>query len=520
MGRIYKYKNVVLDMIQRNNRKIAAIIRQNQIHRIKIYILLLAICISVFNPLLAIENNDIYYGDYTIHCYIDPNMYVKYGGRPQPNYEYYYIKEGIEYPVYCMNLGMKGAEDSPEGYLVNGNSKIEDNILQRIVLNCYPYKSIEELGVQSKSQAKFASQFAIWIYLENLNINIIEPIGQENTNVVNAIKNIYYSGVNNNANSDIMLDYTQSEQYVEIIDNVKCYVKELDLKNINNIREYKLNIKDNNIKFSQEGNIYKIWIPVNLVNDTYNVDLNIDIVAKENVSLLGKSYLPDFQDVVLTLKDYFSTTLNKSIQFINTESEIIISKKDKDTNEPIEGVKYLIKDESNNILAEHTTDKNGVIKFNIYNNNSTKIHINEIDTLNEYRLDKKVYEITLDRSSKIELELFNEKKKGEIKIVKKTKEYNEITNIKENMPLSNVSFYIYDKDMNLVDDITTDEYGLSKSKKLPLGTYYIKEYKTNSNYKLLDNIIEVEIVEDNETVNVEILNENIDIPRKLPETGR
>lgn len=520
MGKIYKYTNVVLDMIQRNNRKINAIIRQNQIHRIKVYIMLLAIIISAFNPIFAIENTEISYGEYRIHCYKDPTMYVKYGTRPQPNYEYYYDKNGVEQPVYCINLGMKGAEDASEGYIVYANKKIDDATLQKIVLNCYPYKSIEELGVATKSQAKFASQFAIWIYLENLNINLIQPIGQENQNVVNAIKNIYYAGINNTSISDITIDTQEGEQFVENLDNIKCYVKEIEFKNINNINQYNVNIKDENVKIIQKNNIYKIYVPVDLVKDTYTVDIDVDIIAKENAALVGISTLEGYQDVIITLKDSFNTSVNKQIKFINTESKITIIKKDKDTNAPIKGVKYLIKDENNNVLGEYTTDKDGKIDLNIYNNESKKVYINEIAALPKYKIDNNIYEVKVDKNDNIELELYNEKKKGLIKIIKKTKEYNAITKIKENMPLGEVSFYIYDQNMNVMDDITTDEFGYATTKKLPIGKYYIKEYKTNLGYKLLEKIIEVEITEDEEIINIEILNENVDIPEKLPNTGK
>ena len=142
----------------------------------------------------------------------------------------------------------------------------------------------------------------------------------------------------------------------------------------------------------------------------------------------------------------------------------------------------------------------------------------ELATLDEYVLDENVYELKIENQSRFEL--YNQKKQGTITILKKTKEYNQITDIDENMPLSDVSFYIYDVNMNLVDDVTTDENGYTKTKKLPIGTYYIKEYKTKTGYKILNELIKVKIVENDENVNVEILNENVDIPVKLPKTGK
>ena len=174
--KIYKYRNIMLEKMQKQTRKINALIRQNQIRRIKVIML---ICLCVFNSLssvFAIQNENITYGDYTILCFKDPNKYISYMGKPQTNYEYYYIKDGIEYSAYCLELGKKGAEEKEEGYVVNANEKINDTVLNNIVLNCYPYKTIQELGVQTQSQARFASQFAVWSYVYGLELQYIEPL--------------------------------------------------------------------------------------------------------------------------------------------------------------------------------------------------------------------------------------------------------------------------------------------------------------------------------------------------------
>ena len=226
MGKIYKYTNIVLETIQRNNRKINAIIKRSKIHRIKVYVMLIAMILTIINPLYAIENESA-----KVYCRIDPKMYIKYYGNPQPNYEYYYIKDGEELPAYCVNLGLKGAEEESDGYLINTNLDVTDKILKSIVLNCYPYKSIEELGLTTKEEAKFASQFAIWIYTANLNIDYIQPILSENQNVVEAIKTIYYAGINDSQKNNV-LEFNSSEQDVERINNKFYYTKIIAIKYI------------------------------------------------------------------------------------------------------------------------------------------------------------------------------------------------------------------------------------------------------------------------------------------------
>ena len=515
---MYKYKNIMLEKLQKQTRKINALIRQNQIRRIKVIML---VCLCVFNSVssvFAIQNENITYGDYTILCFKDPNKYISYMGKPQTNYEYYYIKDGIEYSAYCLELGKKGAEEKEEGYVVNVNEKINDNVLNNVILNCYPYKTIEELGLKTQSQARFASQFAVWAYVYGLELQYIEPLNDSYVCVVNAIKKIYNDGLSQNNNNNIELNDEVSEQFVKDIENNKYYIKTLNLTRANNILEMNVFCSDKNVKILNNNGKYDICIPVEKVNDKYSVNLEISIKAKENAALFGVSTLDGYQNIALTLKNEFATSVNKSIDFNNTQSQVTIIKKDKDTNEALKGVAFSISLDAKN-YEDYFTDEEGKITYKLYNNSKQKIYIKEKNNLENYKENNKIYEIEISPNDYKEIEIFNEKKKGKIKVVKKTKEYNEITKIDENMPLSDVSFYIYDQNMNIVDNLETDEKGIACTKDIPLGKYYIKEYKTKDGYKLLDELIEVNIGKDNEIVLVDILNENIDINNTLPITG-
>lgn len=505
MGKIYKYTNIVLETIQRNNRKINAIIRRSKIHRIKVYIMLMSMILTVINPIYAIENKST-----KVYCRIDPKMYIRYYGNPQPNYEYFYYNNGEELPAYCINLGMKGAEEEKDGYLVNTNSNISDYILKSIVLNCYPYKTIQELGLTTREEAKFASQFAIWIYTANLNIDYIQPILNANQNVVEAIKNIYYSGINNQKKS---IELNSSEQDVELINNEYYYTKIISANTIENIE---ISTNQKQVLIQKLDNAYKVCVPVNIVDKLYNLELSIR--NKEKVVLYGNSTKEGYQDVVLTAKEILGEISTYRVTFENMKKVVNIIKKDKETKEPLKGVKYRIQNDHYGAIGEYETDENGKIQLELLDIKG--IFITEIKTLDKYVLDNNTYSLELKENELNILELYNSKKRGNIRIVKKTKEYNEITGFDENTPLKNVSFYIYDENMNLVDDITTDEYGLATSKKIPTGKYYIKEYKTHEYYEILDQIIEVEIINQDEIVNVEILNNNVNIPKKLPITGR
>jgi TQXA domain-containing protein len=514
MTKIYQYKN----LIQKHKRRIYAYLRQSQIRRIKVYLMLILFLSFNLKSIFAIENSNIYYGDYKIECYKDPYMYITYNEKMQPNYEYYYIKDGIQYPAYCLNLGSKGAEDY-NGYVVSGNTKITDEKLQLIILNSYPYKTVEELGLNNTNEAIFASQFAIWCYIENMDLNLIKPISDMNIKLVETIKNIYNSKDGNLTQNDINLNFNVSNQETECINGKDYYKKniELDVKNINKLE---INVEDNDVIIKEENNIYSIYVPVEKVVDKYNVNVSFKVNAKENVALFGKSTMDGFQNLAITLKDNFDVKLEKEIEFEKYESNINIIKIDKDTNEKIDGVKFLVTDNYNNKIGEYTTNENGNLTITLNNTDVKEINIKEIETKKGYKLEEEVYNIKVLPNDDVNLNIYNEKQKGTIEVIKKTKEYNEYTKLPENTPLMNVEFQILDEENNVVDSVITNEFGIAKTIKLPLGKYYIKEIKTNEYYNLSEELIEIQIDEDEENVKVTILNDNIFKEEKLPVTGR
>lgn len=524
MKKLYKYKDSIFESIYKNSRRISAYFRQSQIKRIKIYIMLVVLVVATINPVYAvIENDDINYGDYNILSEIDEFAYVSYNGKQQPNIQYYYLKDGEKIPAYCLNYGMKGAEEGDYGHDVNVSQKINDNALKMIILNGYPYKTLEDLKLNSIPEAVFATQCAIWCYIDHdkFNIENIKPLSYMNDRLIECINEIYKAKDYNIEDYDIDIDFNIANQETVVIDGQKYYKRKIELLNLKNIKCINIDSKDNNIKVEKiNDESYNIYIKTDKVEEKYNSKINIQIKAKDNVVLFGKSKKQDYQDIALTLKDDFSTTIEKDIQFIEYETKVKIVKKDQDTNERLENIKYHISDNLGLINDDYITDRNGEISLSFNNSQEMVLKIKEIETNPSYNIDNVEYTYNILLNDNKEIELYNKKKKGVIEIYKRTKEYNDMTNIAENSPLEGVIFNIYNSKNEIVDVLITNENGYVKSKELELGKYYIEEIVTNKYYEKLKERIEVEILENEDKVNVQILNANAFIQRKLPVTGR
>ena len=177
--------------------------------------------------------------------------------------------------------------------------------------------------------------------------------------------------------------------------------------------------------------------------------------------------------------------------------ELEIFKVDKDNNEfQLSDVEFEIIDKNGNVVTSKKTDGDG--KIVVENLKIGDYVVREVNGPEEYVLD---YEesIHINENETLNLKIENEKKKGEIKVIKVDKENNKIR-------IPNVEFEIINSEGDVVDKISTDVNGEAYTKRLPIGDYTIKEIKTGEKYLLNENNYEVEIKE-NETSEITIENE-------------
>ena len=100
------------------------------------------------------------------------------------------------------------------------------------------------------------------------------------------------------------------------------------------------------------------------------------------------------------------------------------------------------------------------------------------------------------------LQITNEKKKGQIRVIKVDQDNNEVR-------IPGVTFEIYDKyDGKFIEKLVTDSNGVAVSSRLPIGDYIIKETATLDNY-VLDDTPQVVTLEENQIKDIQFENERI-----------
>lgn len=191
--------------------------------------------------------------------------------------------------------------------------------------------------------------------------------------------------------------------------------------------------------------------------------------------------------------------LNETIEFTlrnyYVRGKLTIIKVDENKNR-IEGVKFNILNENNQIAATVVTDANGEATTGYLKNG--KYFVQEVSVPNnKYVLNTERQEVTMAyKDQSIEIE--NKLSKGKLKIIKT----DEIGN-----RLKDVTFEIrrFDDD-ELVDTIVTNENGEAISKELEVGSYYYKEVSAPNYVEMDTNPYEFDITENGQIITKEIKN--------------
>lgn len=240
---------------------------------------------------------------------------------------------------------------------------------------------------------------------------------------------------------------------------------------------------------------------------TYRTDANGEISIENlrtgNYKLIERSTnkwynLSENTNIVVEWNQTADTTIENELK----KGQVKVVKVDADDNEiKLEGVKFEVLDEHNNILETIITDKNGEAYTSKYPiRDYENLTLKEIETLEEYSLNDTSQIVQLTENEITTIQVENEVKKGQIKVVKVDKDNNEIK-------LEGVKFEVYNEDDELVQTLITDENGEAITDKLRINkSYYVKEVKTKENYELNEDIITVTL-EDKEIKELTFENE-------------
>lgn len=311
----------------------------------------------------------------------DCGQLLKYKGNIIKVSYVQYSHDGVDYPAYCMNPNKPGVET--QSYSVSVQEAVNDVGLWRRVINGYPYKTIEELGVVNKEEAFVATKQAIYCYLYGNSIDDYEAIGEAGERTLRAMRMIIDNANNSKEtklSSSIEIQEITNEWVQDKIDNqyasktykvtantqLKDYQITITKENGEQIQGIKVTNEQNQemTQFSPNEN-FKVLVPIKDMTKEGSFKLTVRGQVKTKPVLYGVAPDSSYQDYALTTASYEDGTGEKTSQYPENETKIIIIKEDEKTKERLENTEFELLDENRQVVySDLKTDKDGKIEIN------------------------------------------------------------------------------------------------------------------------------------------------------------
>ena len=407
-----------------------------------------------------------------------------------------YQKDGVEYPAYCLNKEYPGVGEY-DGYTVDIDAVLDNVQIWRTIINGYPYKTPAELGVENKYDAFVATKQAVYSILYGYDPATRYRGGDERgTKIANAVVNLVNIGrYGTQTPSDGAITmrttgslYEEGNYWVQKF-NVSSSVDmaSYTVTSTANLPEGAIITNGNGTQtnsFTGGESLY-LKIPKSSMNkDISNAIINVQGKCKTYPVFYGKTRINATQNYAVTY-DPFGDGVGRATLNVKTNTgKIQINKTDSDTSKPIQGVTFQLTNADGTVVANATTNSNGVATFSgLYQDN---YKLTEISTNDKYVINKATFDVNVEYNKSTTQNITNDHKKGNLKIYKVDKDNHKIA-------LGNVQFDLYSEEFQrVVGTYTTDVNGEISIKNLRTGNYKLIEKNTGKWYNLAeDTTVEV-----------------------------
>ena len=435
---------------------------------------------------------------------------------------------GISYPAFCVqpeNKGVgTGAGDSYDVKI----SQLNSPILWRILYKGYVGSSYKDWKLECDDDLYYATKTAVHCFADN-----IAPKGKyEAPHRVGYGENASYEDVLRRGRkvlevAQALYDYANSstDNYIQgvvnivkenssetIIDGEKYLIQNFKLNSNKELSSYDVSISNfptgtkildssNNQRSKMTEATFKVAIPENKITDNFTGDINVSNAQVRTYPIFyADSENSETQNYVISSK-YEPVKASITLNIDAYKSILKIEKKD-DENAPVVGVVFNLKYENGTDIGDFTTDKNGVIMATKLRQGN--IIVTEKSVPEGYVMDTSSKNVTLKYNSTSNLEITNNLKRGNIRIIKVDRDDNEAK-------LEGVEFEVLGEDDEVLETLITDEKGEAITSMYSIKDYpklKIREKEALEDYVLEGNLQTIEL-EDGITKDVIFQNEKI-----------
>ncbi|MDA2637887.1 VaFE repeat-containing surface-anchored protein [Bacillus cereus] len=399
--------------------------------------------------------------------------------------------------AYCLTYGKKSpsGEDLPE----IGRT---DDVVYRVLLNGYPQKTPEQLGVSTWQQAHYATQLSIWVALGQLSPDDLQFKDAE---VEQAVKTIRYAADHTGDTQDVYMNVVPSDkqeaslqgEYFEtttytVESNAKKGTYTVELQQApagTRIVTEQGEAKDT----FQLHETFRVQVPKSSKSAELSVKVHSNLTNYQAVVYQGTQAVQDATVLLERNQEQISQELQV---FWKSLGDIEILKVDENKT-PLAGAVFEVSNQDGQRMGTITTDAEGKawmqnLEIGLYTAKELQSPVGYILNDTPQTLEVKTGETATWTAE-------NKQIKGNVQLLKVDAEHPE-------KKVAGVTFQLKNSAGTVISEHTTDENGRIKVENLPFGSYTFVESKAKEGYVLSQEPIPFQITEQGQTIELEAKN--------------
>lgn len=402
--------------------------------------------------------------------------------------------------AYCLVYGLK----SPNGTDLPEVGRTDD-VVYRVLLNGYPQKTPEQLGVSTWQQAHYATQLSIWHALGQINTGELQFKDQA---VEQATKAITYAADHTGDTQDVYMNVQPTDKQEATLHGeyfeTTTYAVETNAKK----GEYKIQLQEAPAgtrvvteqgeakETFQLGEKFRVQVPKSSKSAELSLRVTANLTNQHAVMYKGTSVIQDATVLLERSQEKVSQDLQV---FWKAVGGLKILKVD-ENKKPLAGAVFEVLASDQKSMGTITTNDKGIASLD--NIEIGTYVVKEVKSPVGYILNDTPQTLEVKTGEMVTWTAENKQIKGNVQLLKVDAEHPE-------KKVAGVTFQLKNSAGKVISEHTTDENGLIKVENIPFGSYTFVESKAKEGYVLSQEPIPFQITEQGQTIELEAKNQLI-----------
>ncbi|ANN35844.1 adhesin (plasmid) [Bacillus thuringiensis serovar coreanensis] len=392
--------------------------------------------------------------------------------------------------AYCLVYGLK----SPSGQDLPEVGKTND-VVYRVLLNGYPQKSPEELGVSTWQQAHYSTQLALWNSLGQINTAELQF---KDAAVEKATKAIIHAADQSQDTQDVYMNVVPTDKKEAQLNGE--YFETTTYAVQTNAKKGTFKVQMNNApqgtrvvteqgeakEMFQIGEKFRIQVPKSFKSNELSLKVVSNLTNYNAIAYKGTETIQDATVLLERSTEQVSTDLQV---YWKANGSLKVMKVD-ENKKPLPGAVFTVLNSGQEVMGTITANENGVAELG--NLELGTYTVQEVKAPTGYVLDAnpKTFEVKTGEVAVVEMK--NEQIKGNVQLLKVDQDGKK--------KLEGAVFILADAKGNSIHEYTTDKDGLIKVDNLKYGEYQFIEKSSPVGYILVKEPIPFSIKENGKKI--------------------